>query len=340
MAVISASNLPTLSDIAKATDRSGGVASVVEMLHERNQIIDSMPYKQGSLPWGDQVTVRTGLPVPTWRSINTPVESSKSETAQMSFATAELSTFSNVDRTLANQNGNAAAFRAIQDKGAMEAMSQAVANEIFYGNEAVNPNGFSGLSTYYRTLAGHALSENVIDAKASLGTTDAVDFTSIWLISWGEETLSGITPKGLNSGIQVKDWGERLLQSSEGQLPVYTSETMYNGGLCIADWRYAVRLANLIPGAGVEGITTTTPAFTTLPELLHQAMSRLPMDYSGKTWWYMSRRAKMVLEQSLSRLSAESGLTVEMIGGKKMTAFMGMPIGVCDALSVIETEVV
>ena len=339
MATISASTLPTLSDLSKATDRSGGVTSIVEMLNEKNAVIDSMPYMAGNLPWGTQISVRTGLPVPTWRAINQPVQSSKSEFAQMTFNTAELTQFVNIDRTLANQNGNAAAFRALQDKGAMEAMSQAIANELFYGNEATNPNGFTGLSNYYRSLAGHALSDNVISVKDSLGTGSGTDFTSIWLIMWGEDYICGITPKGMPSGVQARDWGERLLQSSEGQLPVYTSEVMYNGGLCIADWRYAVRLPNLTPSVGVTGITDTTPTFSTLPELMHQAMSRMPQTGSGKCWWYMSRQAKMVFEQSLSRLSAESGLSQEMIGGKTMTTWMGYPIGTCDALSVVEGEV-
>ena len=65
-------------------------------------------------------------------------------------------------------------------------------------------------------------------------------------------------------------------------------------------------------------------------------MSRLPDMSKGMPAWYMSRRAKMVFEQSVSRIQAEAGLSTDMVGGMMMPTWHGIPILVCDALSVDE----
>ncbi|MXF24183.1 major capsid protein, partial [Escherichia coli] len=85
-----------------------------------------------------------------------------------------------------------------EDRAFIEAMNQAMAQTLFYGDSSVNPQQFMGLSSRYSSLsAGNA--QNIIDAGGT-GT----DNTSIWLVVWGENTVHGIFPKGQKAGIQME----------------------------------------------------------------------------------------------------------------------------------------
>jgi hypothetical protein len=104
---------------------------------------------QGNLPTGHKTTVRTGLPSATWRLLNTGVPNAKSTTAQIIDTCGNLETYSVIDKDIADLNGNTAEFRLSEVKSFLEGMSQQVASTIFYGNQAVYPERFTGLSPRY-----------------------------------------------------------------------------------------------------------------------------------------------------------------------------------------------
>ena len=76
MATISSATMPTLADLAKRMDPDGNIAKVIEMLAQRNQILDLMPWAECNDGTGHKTTVRTGLPTATWRQLNYGVPSS------------------------------------------------------------------------------------------------------------------------------------------------------------------------------------------------------------------------------------------------------------------------
>ena len=57
----------TLADAAKRLDPDGSIASVAEILNQKNEILDDMMWIEGNMPTGHRGTVRTGLPEGTWR---------------------------------------------------------------------------------------------------------------------------------------------------------------------------------------------------------------------------------------------------------------------------------
>ena len=57
-----ATNVLTLADWAKRTDPKGKTPMIAEVLMQSNEILDDMVFKEGNLPTGEQVTIRTGLP--------------------------------------------------------------------------------------------------------------------------------------------------------------------------------------------------------------------------------------------------------------------------------------
>lgn len=203
-------NALTLADWAKRTDPNGKVDKIVELLSQTNEILTDMMFVEGNLPTGHRTTVQSGLPSATWRLLNYGVQPSKSTTVQVTDTCGMLETYAEVDKSLANLNGNTAEFRLSEDRAFIEGMNQQMAQTLFYGDTSVNPQQFMGLSSRYSSKsAGNG--QNIIDAGGT-GT----DNTSIWLVVWGENTVHGIFPKGQKAGLQTQNLGEQTLTDASG----------------------------------------------------------------------------------------------------------------------------
>lgn len=332
MAALSVTN-PTLLDLAKLMDPDGTIAMVVELLNETNEILLDMTWQEGNLPTGHRSTVRTGIPAPTWRRMYGGVQPTKSTTAQVTDNCGMLEAYAEVDKALADLNGNTAAFRLSEDRAHIEGMNQEVADTIFHGNEGLEPEAFTGLSPRYNALTGASNSENVIDGGAAGGQTD---IASIWLCVWGPNTGYGIVPKGSKAGLQVRDLGEVTIEDvdgSGGRMQGYRTHYRWDAGLTIRDWRYFVRIAN------IDKSTTLATAATgaILPDLMFSAMEQIPNLNAGRPAFYMSRYMRTRLRQQSAALVKNSTLTIEQVGGVPVMMFHGIPIRRCDALAGDET---
>src|SRR5690606_10850438 len=209
MATLAVNN-PTLLDLAKRSDPDGRIATIVEMLNETNEILDDMTWIEGNLVTGHRTTIRTGLPTPTWRKLYGGVQPTKSTTAQITDNTGMLEAYAEVDKALADLNGNTAEFRLSEDRPHIEAMSQEIADTIFYGNEGVEPEAFTGLSPRFNDLNAEN-GGNIIDAKGT-----GSDNASIWLLVWSPNTVHGIVPKGSQAGLQMTDKGQVTIEDVDG----------------------------------------------------------------------------------------------------------------------------
>lgn len=327
MAVKSTTAL-TLADWGKRVDPNGKIDKITELLSQTNPILQDMPYVEGNLPTGHRTTVRSGLPNATWRLLNYGVQPSKSTTVAVTDACGMLEAYSEVDKTLADLNGNTAEFRLSEDRAFIEAMNQTMASTLFYGDTSVNPQQFMGLSSRYSSLsAGNAI--NIIDAGGT-GTDNA----SIWLVVWGENTVHGIFPKGQKAGLNHEDKGQQtLLDANGGKYEGYRSHYKWDNGLALRDWRYVVRVANI----DVSDLDATTPV--DIVKLMIKALHRIPNRGMGKPVFYMNRTLNEYLDiQSLSKASL--ALSVKETEGEFWTTFRNIPIRETDALLETEARVV
>ena len=99
-----AANALTLADWAKRLDPNGKVDAIVELLSQTNEVLDDMLWREGNLPTGHRLTVRTGLPTVAWRLLNQGVQPSKSSTAQIDEACGIMEAWSEVDEEVAKEN--------------------------------------------------------------------------------------------------------------------------------------------------------------------------------------------------------------------------------------------
>ena len=338
MATLSTSNL-TLADWAKRSDPDGRVPIVAELLSQSNEILDDCVFKEGNLPTGERVIIRTGLPSVYFRALNQGIPGSKSTTAQVDEACAILEARSEVDKDLAMLNGNTAQFRLSEDTAFLEAMNQTQAETMFYGNPGTDPKKFLGLAPRYGDLsADNAV--NILDA----GGTGS-DNASVYLVCWGDQTVYCPFPKGSKAGLMHEDLGEQTVYNSDGtRLQAFATRYQWKNGLVVKDWRYVVRICNIDISdlIGVTGTQANTAA-TSLTKLMARATYRIPNMGMGRAAFYMNRTVHSglsiaALDKSQNVLNIQEGLS-QFGQAKSYLSFLGTPIRQVDALINAEARV-
>lgn len=342
MAVLTATNL-TLADWAKRLDPDGQTATIGELLTMTNEILMDCVWKEGNLPTGERVTVRTGLPEVYWRSLNQGIPNSKSTTAQVDEACAMLEARSEMDVKLAQLNGNTGAFRASEDLAFIEGMNQRMASTMIYGNASVDPKTFTGLAPRYSSLsAGNA--QNIISGGGSAANAQ----TSIYLVGWGDSTVYGVFPKGSMAGLDRKDLGEQTAYYSDGtRMQVYASLYSWSPGLVVKDWRYVVRIPNIQVSHLQDLSNTQKPGdnagvYGNIIHKMAQALYRIPQLRRCRPAFYLNRTVhsaltRMALEKTSGVLAIQDGLS-QFGTPSAYTTFMGVPLRLVD--SILNTEAV
>ena len=335
MAVLSVNN-PTLLDLAKRKDPDGKIAMVVEILNETNEVLDEMTWIEGNLETGNRTTVRTGIPAPTWRKMYGGVQPTKSTTAQITDNTGMLEAYAEIDKALADLNGNTAAFRLSEDMAFIEGMSQEVSDTLFFGNEGTEPEAFTGLAPRFNSLSAEN-GDNIIDTGGT-----GVDNASIWLIVWGPNTVHGIVPKGSTAGLQITDKGVVTLEdasggSNTGRMEAYRTHYRWDAGLTVRDWRFIVRIANIDRSL----LVPDHQAGDDLPDSMFQAMRLIPNLSRGRASFYMSRDIATMVARQIAVDGASSFLTAEdNVGSIRWTErFHGIPMRRVDSLAGNEARV-
>lgn len=346
MALLPKAGAVTLLDFAKSLDPNGNTSTVVELLNQTNEILTDMVWIEGNLPTGHRTTIRTGLPTAIWRQLYQGVPASKSVRAQVDDTVGMLETRAEVDKDIAEMNGNTNEFRLSEAQAFLEAMNQNFGLTLWYGNTAVNPERFTGFAPRYSSLsAGNA--QNIIDAGGS-----STDNTSVWLIVWGKNTVTGVFPKGSKAGIQHENLGLiDAFDASNNRYRAYADHWQWKGGLSLRDWRYVVRICNidvsdLIAQTGTQAAT----AATALMKVMIRAMARIPAMGMGTPVFYANRTVKeylaiAALDKSNAALSIQDA--VNQFGqvapgsvNNGTVKFFGVPVRTSDQLLNNEARVV
>ena len=331
MAALSTIN-PTLLDVTKRLDPDGKIDAIAEILTQTNEVLEDMAWQEGNLPTGHRTTIRTGLPTPTWRKLYGGVQPTKSTTAQITDSTGMMEAYAEVDKALADLNGNSAAFRLSEDRAHIEGMNQEFASTLFYGNEGTEPEAFTGFAPRFNSTSA-ANGENVLSAGGA-----GSDNNSIWLVAWGPNTCHGIYPKGSVGGMYMEDKGNVTVENidgSNGRMEAYRTHYRWDCGLTVRDWRYVVR----IPNVDLSDLTKNAASGADLIDLMTQAIEQLPSLTLGKPVFYVSRKIKSFLRRQIMNKVANSTLTMDQVAGKSVTMFDGIPVKRVDALAANESAV-
>lgn len=331
MATLSSNN-PTLADVAARLGPDSKIdPNIVEMLSETNEILEDMTMIEANGFTEHKTTIRSGMPAGTWRKLNYGVQPEKSRTVSVKDAMGMLETYAEVDKALADLNGNSATWRLSEDRAFIEGLNQTQASTLFYGDSSLDPEKYTGLTPRYSSLSA----ENGINIVDAGGTGS--DNASIWLIVWGPNTCHGIYPKGSPAGLQSRDLGEdTLIDAAGGRYQGYRTHYKWDNGLTLRDWRYVVRIANI----DVSDLTKNAASGGDLIDLLTQAIELIPNLGMGRPVFYMPRKLRSFLRRQIANKVAAATLTMEEVAGKKVVAVDGIPVRRTDALLLTEARVV
>ena len=145
---VQGSGVTTLMDVLTELDPGGKQLDIAEVLTQQNEVLKDMHWEEGNSATGHKDAMRTSLPEPSFRAINAGVPVTKAGSTTVEETASLLEDFSQVDRELAIMSGNVDAYRLKQAKPHVQGMSNKMATDLFYGNAATNPLGFTGFAEY------------------------------------------------------------------------------------------------------------------------------------------------------------------------------------------------
>lgn len=320
----------TLVEVLRRLDPDGGLAAIGEVLTPRNPILEDMPWIEGNLPTGHKSVIRTGIPEPTWAKFNYGVAPTKSTAAPVVDTCGMLENYSQVDKRIADLNGNTAAFRVSEDLPILQGFNKALSRGIFYGDPSVDPEKICGLAPRF-ALSTAPSGANIFKGDNGSGSVN----TSIWLVGWGEQTVFGIYPKGSKAGLSSKDLGEVTLQDAAGGLyQGYRRHYKWDAGLVVKDWKYVVRAQ-----VKAADLKKDASAGADLVDTMVQMLEQIEEINTVRPVFYCSRSVRSMLRrQVLSRDNVS--LSFDNVAGKKTLMLDEAPIKRCDELTLTEAQVV
>ena len=339
----------TLIDLARRTDPDGDAADVAELLSQANEIYDDLVWKEGNTNTGHIYTVRTSIPTGWWRYIGQGVPTSKSTTAQGRINCGMLEDQFTLDRKILEMAEDQNKFRYEEDNAHLEGMSQTIAQTFFYGSNLANPAQFTGLSAFYNTVttANAANAVNVFNGGGS-GSNNA----SIWLVGWSPRSIYGVFPKGSAAGLKLEPLDYTQLAYDSVGNPYRAAVTWFKqeAGLCVEDWRWGSRLANLdVTSAGLGGVNPFDIFANGLTKMVLR-MPKMARGVSGVTETDAKSEMGMVVRPAIyANRTVRGFMDIQAIrdknvligpkdyAGNPVDSFRSVPIRVNDVLTSTET---
>ena len=325
-------NYVTLHDWAARFGAQGQEAmqKIIELQTQTNKILDVLPFKACNERTQETALMRAELPTVAWRVINRGVTPSKSKSKQVSFTCGGLEALAQVDEKLLQINGNDNNWRLSENVAFQEAMNQKMATTFFYGDEKVNPAGFTGLSAYYYNKS--AQDSIWADQIISCGGTGSA-LTSLWFVGMSYDTVYGIFPEGTAAGFKYRDNGRVKMKDANGA-EFYGYESQYNWdmGLAVRDPRYVVRVAN------IDTTALTANDADAFIEKMIKAYNQIENPDKVKLVIFANRAVQTYLD-ILAVKKSNVRLSIDEWEGKKITHFWGIPVLRCDAILNTESAI-
>ena len=334
MAETNIGGIYTLVDLVKMMDPANGrMAFVAETLARKNPIVREVPILEANQILSHVGNRQNSLPTVQKRAINDGVPKSAHKEIPVTAPMSLFETMSQVDEEILRLAGaNAESLRQRKDAAFIEAMAQAVADEIFFGSIGDDVLGFNGLATMFNSLSTYPNGDsswfyNVITGGGTGGCT------SIWAIEWGPEKVHLIYPKGTQGGIEINDLGKQLVTgvTASTQYVAYVTQFKWRCGLFVQDERCVQRIAN-IERSGASNTFDDDDLITVLNQLPD-------MGENPSTRIYCNRQIRTQMDIKVKDKNNVNYVANSDAFGKPVMYFRGVPVQVCDALNAAESDV-
>ncbi len=316
-----------------AQKQNGRIANtIIDLLASTNTVLEDAVVRECNEGSTHKTTVRNGLPDVEFRKFYQGVNCSKGEYTQITDSTGMLEVYSQVDKSLADLEGDLQQFRFNEASAFLESMNNTVQENIFYGSKATNPAGFDGLAVRYNKISNDpkSIGYRVID-----GGGTGSDNTSIWFVTWGELHTHLLYPKGSQMGFVHTDKGAQTTTDSNGNMyEVYRDHFKWDVGMTVRDFRSTARIANI----DVSNLATDDAA--DLIKLMILAYHRIRrFSKTGNTVIYCNETINTYLHfQAINKNNVK--LSADEVAGKPVISFLGIPVKCVDQIRNDEARVV
>ena len=311
----------TLKELTGRIDPQGNAARIAEVLHEKNQILDDIPWLESNETFSNRTVRRHAEPTGTYRKLNAGVAYSASKTVPVVDVVGMLEDYSKVDFRLAEAApGGVNAFRSQEDMAFVSGMGKTFAESVFYGNASELPEEFTG----FAPRMDAASDTNVIDAGGS-----GSDTTSIFVVTWSpSDGCYGIYGRGSQGGLQSFNLGLVPIETDSTINKWYITHFKWEGGLVVRDPQYMGRIAS------IESAKASTSNIFSEDDLIDLLVE---METGPTTRIYMH---KNVMSQAWKRLKDKNnvffGRNEGLDAGGMPLNFNGYPIRQVDQISITE----
>jgi hypothetical protein len=197
MADIADSTRMGLVEVVKRHDPDGNLATIAEVLAETNDILADAVWRESNDIWSNKTVRRSYLPTGSWRKFNVGVAAESSSVLEVVDTIGLLEARAENDKEIINSFRDPKQARMDEARSFIEGLSQEMAATLIYGNAATAPEEFTGFAPRLGSLAA---TSNVINQGGS-----GSDTTSIFIVTWGPNTVHMIYPRNTNAGLSHKD---------------------------------------------------------------------------------------------------------------------------------------
>ncbi len=327
------SGVYTLVDLVKMLNpQDGQLLFVAQTLARKNPIVKEVPILEANQALTHIGSRQAALPTIGKRALNEGVVLAAHKTVSVTAPMSLFETASQIDEEILRLAGpNATGFRQRKDATFIDAMSQAVADEIFYGNLGDDPLGFDGFATMFDVSTDYPNGDSTWYYNVQLNGGSGSDGSSFYVVEWGPEKVHLIYPKNTMGGIDITDRGAQWVAGSAATKKFWAQVTQFawRCGLFVADERCVQRIAN-IELSGTDYIFDEDKLIT--------ALNRLPdSGENPQTRIYCNRTIKTQME---IRVKDKNNMFITNFAdafGVPMLRFRGVPVQVCDAIGTEST---
>lgn len=334
----------TYIEWATRMDRTGKIAALINLQSQCNSVMDEMMAEMCQNATSYDYTQVVALPTIVRRQYNQGVAYTQAAAAKQVTTTVQYADHVRIDKSLADLNNQRAALRTKEIRLHMQAMSQQIASDLFYSGSTPDPTQFVGLANIYWTIAAanSPIAANVLNAGGSSETC-----ASVWLIGWGERQIHSIFPNGMPAGMVHEDKGlQQTLDANSNWYYAWTDWIEQNIGICVEDWRWAARLANIdvtLFGGGSEANLINGLALLTKKPPLQASGVGPVQDSDDPADVVMARNAiyyNRTVDGALDiQAQNKNNVLLSMMewDGHPILGYRGIPCRIVDKLTITET---
>lgn len=340
--VILGSQALTLRDTAEAArDKSGNLkANILDFVSQENGVMDDMTFVRADN--GDKLSsdFLNELPHGYFIALGEGVPADKAGFSVAWDTAAKMRSRIQISRDLWEHTKQKEALWARHVRAHSTGLKEDLAAAIFYGNIREEPKKFNGLTTFYdkygtSNLTRRHYAHNVINGAVNASSVDENNLRSIWLVSWGDNAITGFYPESSPyAGLSVGKMEDLALPDRNGN-PVWhkTQELNWEVGLAIRNFQAAGRVANIeLTKAG------ETDFGKKLVTNLRHLRARVK-NTGNRRAFYMSEQLFEIIEDTLAEMTSGNAIKYADLQQDKPTTLWGIPLRLCDCLDVNEEKV-